>query len=162
MIGYHITKIAPGLVEIHEEATAYRMDEASILEALEMVQRTRTKYANPLAFQRRLELFEHALTVARQTSQTVEELECARLEQYIVRCFADDLAREELLAAVRRYTAFALRVQELDSTLKEVLVCFDHSDPDHTEWWLHVDEPAGVIKQRVLADARAVYKKGRS
>jgi hypothetical protein len=162
MLGYHITRIAKGLVEIREEALSYQMSETEILSALETVKANRTRYASDLAYQRWVEFFEHALTVAREVEQPPEELERARLEQYIIRCFADDLAREELLAAVHKYTRFAARIRELNKALKEMLVCFDSRDPDFIEWWDHVDGPAEMVRARVLRYARAVYTKGGS
>jgi len=63
MNGYHIALVAPGTVEIHEDAATYQLTEAEVRQAIENVKANRRKYTNYLAYQRRLSFFEEVLKV---------------------------------------------------------------------------------------------------
>ena len=64
--GYHFTKPAPGIVEIHEEQFSYRMDEAALLEAIEHTKSEKASYTSEAFYHRVLDLYEGALDFLRK------------------------------------------------------------------------------------------------
>lgn len=140
--GFDIIRLQPGLVEIHEEAESYRMDEDSLQEAIQHTRANRSHYANEVAYQHRLEVYETALQVVRG-EKSIADIERERLEEIIQAGVTDDFARSELLIAVRKYVP---RVFELREALCEAV--------ELIKAWHNMDQAGRLTK----AEQEAMWK----
>lgn len=59
--GYYFEKAESGVIVIHEEELSYRMDEASILEAIAGMRENRKAYTDEAHYNRSLQMYKSAL-----------------------------------------------------------------------------------------------------